>query len=391
MKQINPLVIDNDDVEQGEYKETPKTEADIALEDFLDKAKAVGATAKLTINKLSNGVNSSETFCSSYPVDKYDYFELLDVIQRSWGGGDYRIYCTVKGRKGVLQNQFISVGEPPIRIGHAQATGESGNVLQTVIKMMQENNERLIEALKPKEDTDAMNKALQQMLLMKQVLGNGGQKQSMLSSVKEMAEVMTLMQGLGGGVEKESMLTSALNAFAPVAVAALQRPQAQQVRQYAQPRPVKTVNTPPQKPAPEPKKEVNPMDEHAAAIKQIITVLDTLGENGVAPSAIAEKITESIDTQEKFDALEMWVINPTCIDDLVKLDKNVERYQSWFLLLIEHVKAQMGLSSSVSDEYEDEDEEDGEIPLEREYDFEAPVDSAPQIDNTKPHDDIQPI
>jgi hypothetical protein len=369
-----------------------KSDADIKA-DLLSEALLEDANSFVMIHRLISGGNMPEEYISRLPADKYDYGQLLEYLRENYGGGDYRVRLYVKGRLKKGGNKLIQIAKKitPSNVALSHA-GEAASILDTVLGRMEENNQRMLQILQSRTEPTSSRKDMLEELAMMSTIINGGQKSgSMLGAVKEMAEVMTLMQGLSGGVEKESMLTSALNAFAPVAVAALQRPQGPVVRQYTQPRPVKTVNTPTQKPVTEPKKETNPMDEHAAAIKQIITVLETLGENGVAPSAIAEKITESIDTQEKFDALETWVTNPTCIDDLVKLDKNVERYKSWFLLLIEHVKAQMGLSSSVSDEYEDEDEEDGEIPLEREYDFDAPVDSAPQIDNTKPHDDIQPI
>lgn len=377
----NVTIIDADDIDhEGKYKETPVTEADRALEDFLDKARAIGSAATLTINKISSGRNSSEIFCGKFPVDKYDYFDLLSLIQSNWGEGDYRIYCTVKGKKGVLQNTLVSVAPPP-NAGLQQQSNPatSGDqILQTVIKMMQENNERLIEAMTPKQNDgeDATTKVLNQMLLFKQVMGGDDKKTSTLSTVKEMVEVMALMKGLSGesASAEPSALMSALTAFAPVAAAAvgaMANRQPQQVPQYrhnpppVQPRQETVVNEPIINETiinPEPEVK-NKMDAHAAAINGLITMLDTLGANAVDPALIAEKITVDID-DEQLDALGEWLSSDTCFKDLVTLNPRVANYPEWFADLIEHIKAQIGIVSKVDHLYDLDNTDQPDNPIE---------------------------
>lgn len=343
---------------ENDYTEPVKTEADIALEDFLDKARAIGATAKLTIHKLSNGTNSSETFCSSFPVDKYDYFELLDVIQRTWGAGDYRLYCTVKGRKGVLQNQFVSVGDAPGKVGSGQshATNNS-DVLSQVIKMMQENNDRLVAALKPKEDTgEARQKMLQEMLIMKQLFGgetkNAGGMGEIIGLIKGLKEIGVPI-GLAGEVaESDAGFTGIIEKFIPLATAIASRPPAP-VQQ------VQRVNRPPQRPAqlgapqpvqqPQPKQEPKKMSPEEKALHQGISMLVMGAKTQADPGDYAEMVLNNV--QE--DVLEAMFTDPQAIDNLAKINPEVMTYRAWFEDLGEHIKACLGLPSKFADLYSD--------------------------------------
>lgn len=379
MRNINDsgiTIIDSSDVEDGKYKETPITEADLALEDFLDKARAIGSTATLTINRLSSGRNSSEIFCGKFPVDKYDYFDLLSLIQSNWGEGDYRIYCTVKGKKGVLQNTLVSVAPPPINPLHQQSNANSSgeNVISTVIKMMQENNERMIALMRPADDSDSMTKALNQMLLMKQVLGGGDKPPSMLGQMKEMAEMMTLMKGLSGDAEPaESGIVKALTAFAPVAAAAVgaMANRAQPVmrqnpmyRHAPQPNqntgPIVNEHIVPETVVNEPV-EKNAMGDYEQAVNNLITLLNTLGPSKILPEDIAETLTQDL-TDENALKLQEWVTSPECYTQLLSINGQVADYQQWFLDLIEHVKAQLGLPSLMEHLYSGNDE--GELDTE---------------------------
>jgi hypothetical protein len=378
MKTVNdtrPLIISQDDIEDGQYQEPPKTEADIALEDFLDKAKAIGSAAKLTINKLSNGLNSSEIFCASYPVDKYSYFELLEILQKTWGAGDYRIYCTVKGRKGVLQNQLVSVAGSPQQL-LPQAPTNQNDVMASMMRMMQENNERLLEALKPKEDAGDRMKFMQEMLMMKQIFGGDQKPQaSMLSGVKEMVEVMSLMQGLSGGgaTESEPVWMKALTAFAPVAAAAVNtmaqpKPQPPMMRHPhpqthhpQRPPEMRTVNPEPT-PVNEPikKEEASTMPSQAENVKMLCDALDGPMASMVAADKIAETIVDKT-PDESLDALEAWVVSETLINDLIALDARVVKHHDWFCDLIEHVKAQLGLESRYAEMYDDDTTEANDV------------------------------
>lgn len=379
MRTINdnrPVVMDIDDIEDGQYKETPKTEADVALEDFLDKAKAMGSGAQLRINKLSGGINSAEQFCASYPVDKYDYFDLLEVVQKTWGAGDYRIYCTVKGKKGILQNKLVSIAAPPLSLMISQAGGapdSASQIMAQMAQMIRESNERLMEALKPKESDGDRMKFMQEMLMMKQIFGGDDKKSpSMLAGVKEMVEVMTMMQGLSGGgqTESEPMWMKALSAFAPVAVAAVSaaaqpKPQRQiaphpHPHQMSHPMPKAEVIKPVNEPIEHPPQEKNPMSDKAEAIGQIIMALNAMGTSALKPEDIAEKICSIPD--EQIEPLIAWVEKPTCYDDLVAVNPEVEKFKEWFLDLIEHVRGQLGLDSKYADLYYDE-EETSEPPL----------------------------
>lgn len=357
-------VIREIDVDTGQFvdpDEPQKTSADEALEDFIDKSRAAGTTAKITVKKLLGGVNSAESFCTTFPVDKYDYFELLEIIQTTWGPGDYRLYCTVKGRKGLLQNEFVSIAPAARASLNAPQSTSSGDIMQQMLAAMQESNQRLLDALKPAEGASGgRREMLQDLLLMKQVIGGETQQKSTLSQMKEMVEIFALMQGFGGGESKETGLADiavkALENLGPVAAALISRgnnipstpPPARRP-----PPPEMAGRTVDAKPETAPKKEAHPMQEHADKIKQLCGLLAFTKPD---PAEIAAKIAESLD-ENQAEQIGEWLQGADTYDELVKLVPDVAKHKEWFTDLIDHLKAMAGLGGRFADLYTDEESE----------------------------------
>jgi len=388
--------------EEGDEFEQPiKTEADAALEDFVEKARKIGSTAKIIIHKLDKeNVNANEIFCGQYPVDQYDYFDLLEMIQNTWGRGLYRMYCTMKGRKGLIQNQLIRVGDAPGGGNLPALAGEGNNINTTILRMMQENNEKLMEAMKPKEAA-GMTETLQQLLLFKQVLGQDAPQKSALASIKEMVEVMALMKDMSGGGDSEGgmggMLIKAVEALGPVAVMAMQTRQAAP-RQFPQPAP--QIATPQAVPQNAPIDVAVPLSDHfpegikmkedktneLAMVNQLIALLDTVGPNVIDPATVAEKVIESVaDSDEKIALLAKWASEESAYKQMQELNPRIDQYSEWVHLFIEHMRAQLGFESSVADEY-DLEEGDPKVPVEHIDALEAPLDTVEEIKETPPHD-----
>ena len=96
------------------------------------------------------------------------------------------------------------------------------------------------------------------------------------------------------------------------------------------------------------------------AINQLISGLDMSGGH-LNPADIASKICDGIPDDSILDT-QAWISSPTIYDELVSVNPRVNEYKDWFLDLIEHVKAQVGLESRVSDQYDDIIESDVVVP-----------------------------
>jgi hypothetical protein len=370
--------------------EERQTEADAALEDFMDKARKIGATAKIIINKQSGGTNSSETFCGQYPVDKYDYFDLLELIQSTWGAGDYRLYCTMKGRRGILQNQLITVGAAPNQLNNLNG---SDNTTNTLLRMMQDRDQKFLDGLKPKEGEDDDEKMIRKMLMYKQLFSSNESKSSSgLGGLKDAIEMIGLIKGLslGGGGGEESgmgaMVIKALESLGPVAMAALQKAQPPQVI-YA-PQPQRALPNIAPAPATEPKPE-KPIvseankDQAKQMVAQLLTLLDTVGVSLLQPDSIAEKLLDGA-TDEQLVLIAEWVSAEDAYKQMVDIDSRIEKYARGVPDLIEHIRGQLGYPSKYADEYVDE-----ESPIEHVNAVavtETPVDTVAELDNTQPHE-----
>lgn len=374
------------DISDGTYvdpDEPQKTSADEALDDFMSKSRAVGATAKITVNKLSNGVNSAETFCAYYPVDKYDYFELLEVIRDTWGAGDYRLYCTIKGKKGVLQNEFISIA-PAIRPNNLPSViqkADNTDLLSVMLSAIQESNNKVIEAMQ--SGGSNRQQFLQELLLYKQIFDGGAQpKQSILSGVKEMAETMAILRELGGGESKESgmmdLAIEAVKGLTPVAAALMTQraahPPASHRQRPQRPKPTpapsdkqgQTIDSQPieTNPRTEPTQEPTQepiMQHYKSQLEQLCTLLNFSQPD---PAEFATQLDDGLETDAQVEALGVLLESENPLAELQKVCPNVAKHSEWFGDLIEHLRAMAGMPSKYADEYaEDGTEIDSENNL----------------------------
>lgn len=94
----------------------PYTDAEAALEDWMEASRQAGTEARVMVKKLNDSTNPNSTVqhCDVFPVDKYDYHSLQGVIKKRWGGGDYRLMCFAAvngGKSRLIQNKLISIAE----------------------------------------------------------------------------------------------------------------------------------------------------------------------------------------------------------------------------------------------------------------------------------------
>lgn len=366
------VVIRDEEIEDANTSSPEQlTDADVAAFDFLDKAYAEGSEAKITIKRVLS--DSSTVFCEQVPVDRYDYYGLHDYIAKAYGGGEYRLYLTKKGTKGLLQNTLIKIAEK--KQDTIEKTGQvvvqpRNDISLAILEELRRSNERQ-QASNPME---AFQQMLPMITALKELMGGGGQR----SVVKEMMETMTLMREMRDmadmGPREDDSIFGALKPALPALIGAVTQSQQRPVQQVApRPRPI------PQRPVnPNPiplKQEANivPVPTTFDAIQsdpllsqlnpeQISQITAHLNNAlmaarfGVSPESIAQAVIEK--TGES-DMVKTIANTPDLVSSAAKLVPNVMEYKEWFTDLHEWIKGFLGLPSKFDAEFAPEGD-DGE-------------------------------
>ena len=176
---------------------------------------------------------------------------------------------------------------------------------------------------------------LNKMAMYKQLFSDGGQQSNPMKQMKELFELQTLMggqMGLPAPKEEEESFSDIFKMAAPLFA------QAQQA----------------QAPVPEPTPQPNPIDKE----KQRMNFMIKMGINQLLKAATKGKAHELqaeflIDTLGEERARQL-ITAPDAIEKLIAINPKVNDFKVWFMLLGEHIKAQLGMESSVSSLYVDE-------------------------------------
>ena len=147
------------------------TDEEIALDNFIKESKQSGTEATIIVKKIvdTGNPNSSLQHCDTFPVDKYDFYKLHDVIKVRWGGGDYRMLCFAKninGQKKLIQNKLITIA--------AEITQDKNTGNDRIIQQLLDDNRRISEKLAS--------------------LSSGSGSGTLMSQVNEMAQIMNALR-----------------------------------------------------------------------------------------------------------------------------------------------------------------------------------------------------
>jgi hypothetical protein len=345
-----------DDPEEFDAK---TSDADVKA-DIMQEALSEDANSFITVHRILSAGNMPEEFIGRYPVDKYDYGQLLDILATQYGGGDYRIRLYVKGRLKKGGNKLVPIASA-IKKESQQPSGasEAAGILSTVLDRLETNNARMMQMMQQqitvRPSGDNEEAFLNKMLLYKQLFAQEPRSAGGFADILATVEgLKTLGIQIGNQEESDGSFTKIAAQFAPIAVAMLNNVQSHPVpNQPVQPVSSTTTVNRRRKVNPDPK-VVNPKpqseeEKMQLAIKMGVAHLIKLAQTNTDPGTAAETVLANM-TEEQALAV---FSQPDTLEKLIHIDRRVDPHQDWFIDLGEHIKAILGLDSTVSDQYSD--------------------------------------
>lgn len=360
------------DVELGEPEE--QTSADKKTESIFS-ALNEDSEAYVMIYREITGYRDKE-LVTSLPADKFDLGELVVYLQSNYGGGDYRI-IGYKNKK-IAANQLIKIAHKIAK--DADKPSETLGIME-MMRQMNEQNQRIIRELAERQNGQPQKSTmdmLQEMALMKEVMGTG----SAVDPMAMMTQTMGMLKDLGvldrgesGGGGGDSQLSSMMGMVGKLAEAAKNQPQQmqqqmpqqqrplipQQIRQNPQARqpypPAPPIPMQPQRPQISPELidhqimeqiQMNPM------LKAGIEMLYSYAKDKADAGEVAARILDMIPENE----IKAFILSPKSFTTLCALKRELVDHKAWFDDLSEHVKAALGLPSKFADLWGEDTPED---------------------------------
>lgn len=155
--------------------EEPPTSHEEKAENLWDSLSSLTSDYFLTVHKQSE---TGEQFCVRYPGDKFDLGQVLEQLQKNYGGGDYRIRLYGGGTRGIKENKLISIAAPVLQNpapGTAAAPGQAA--VPEFFRLLLEQNQQLMARMelalnKPQPDPqEEFERSLNRMKLMREAMG----------------------------------------------------------------------------------------------------------------------------------------------------------------------------------------------------------------------------
>lgn len=325
-----------DEIEEGiiTYEVSPPhnelTDADKKT-NAIKEALNSDPNAFLNVSRQSVGGNSPMEFVGRFPADKYDFGELQSYLKENFGGGDYRVMLYAKGK--VAANKLIS-------IANEKKGGEMNNdsAIALVLRQMNENNRLITDFLRNQQTAAQPSRMemLQEMMVMKELFsgGSSGNSGNMLGMMRDFMALQNEMRGMIHPEEKEEGFGALLEKATPLLTTALgmqnnAQPQHQNQHQ----------------------KNNGQQEQMQFMIKMGIKQL----LNAAAKNADAGNYASMIIDQFPQPVINGIISNDASIDRLSAIEPAVKNYAPWFVELREHVKAQLGMPSTVAHLYDDDD------------------------------------
>lgn len=333
----NAQFIPRDEVQLIEFDtpiDQPHTDAETKTDDLVNALKD-DKEAFVNVQRQPFGGNTRMEFVERIPADKFDYGQLLHYLGTTYGGGDYRLMVYANGKLKGNKLQTIAAKVKPDKQG-VTAGGEAANILATVLQQIEANNARMMQMMQQMNVPQRSNtEILQEMLLYKQLFASDRPSGGLGELTQAIAALKELGVPMGNTIEHEKeegfgdLLTKMTPAIEAIVAANSRMPpiDTQKARQS----------------------QMNMIQK--VALKSKLEPFIKASIKKSAPEVYAEMLVDQMDEA----TLKQYIASPTAIDDLCKLDPRIVTNRDWFVLLGEHVKAQLGMPSTVSDLYDDED------------------------------------
>ena len=314
----------------------PQTEAEAKTQSIQD-ALNEDPEAFLNVSRQIGSGKTSMEVVGRFPADKDDYGQLQAHLQENFGAGDYRIMLYVKGR--VRANKLLTIAQP---LKPANVSTQQDNVTMLILNQLEKMQNQIVSIMQEKQTGgNSRMEFMQELMMMKQIFSSDNKPSSGIKDIVDtIGSLKELGLNIGGVIEPEEKGFGDLLALAaPV----LQNITAPQAAPAYQPNPIaqKPQLTPEQKEA----QKMNMMLR--LGIGQLIAGAKRNSPHDTYATLVIDNIPEA--------QIMAFFNSPTGFADLVKIAPEVANHSAWFGELAEHIKAQLGLPSRVSDLYDDAD------------------------------------
>jgi hypothetical protein len=315
---------------------------DIAFSNLLADIGASDESGRVHVYKLERGIFKDQTFLFDCSPAEFNMTMLQDPQYHEDGFHDFRIVArnrtgiaTAKTLKAMPRKDFRTASLSPL----PALTPESiASAIVPALAQMQENTNKLIAALmqqnqQPQRSTMDM---LQEMALMKQVLGGDAQRTDPMEMVRTALSLAKEINPPEGGSGSMDVLMKMLETFGkPIveSVAAMQS--APQPVQRVAPPPahsIRVANPLPLEPTvqPQPAEEIENM---SFMLKQALGFLSRQAETDADPSLYAELVLDQVGPD-----VGQYINSPEWFDMLTALQPKVATQRPWFEKLREEIK-----------------------------------------------------
>lgn len=325
---------DISDVFEVENEHGEQTSQQKKLEDIIsDLADSSDESEIRVFRQNPMGGRAPMAYLCTFPVDKFSMSQLLEHLRSKYKGGEFRIHVRVAG---VLRaNKLITIEE------EKDTPEKSGGDTAEILKAVMDRQEKMMNVLLHRETGgNSRREFFEEMALMKQFFSAPAAPQ--VNFIEQLTGTLGLLKELGlnvGGGESETGFGTLLEKMAPVIQTAISQKNApQQTEPEYKPNP-----TEPLKPT---QNQGNIM-----FLKMGISTLLKAAQKKADPANYAELILDQLPAKTVVE----YITSADAFAKLVEIQPLVLEYRTWFEELGEHVKAHLGLESTVSHLYDDEE------------------------------------
>lgn len=340
-KKAQFLPVDNDieTIEFDDYNETI-TEMERKTADFADSMRDMGASDEILVKRqVGNGKEPME-HVATFQSDEYSYSQLLEHLRNNYGGGLYRIYLRVNGKnKG---NSLVRIAETKKPYDNApSATGEMGSFMSNVLREIRDMQQQLVDVTRQSQ-SGGLNRSefLRELMMYKQIFSNDHQPTAGGNLVSQMRELMglqsDLLQQLPQAGDKDEGFGDLIEKMTPLIETAMSQKPEKQYRNN---------------PVNEKEREKRHMSMRLnQGVKQLLKGAVKKSDPALYAELVLDQLPENIVRQ--------WLNDSDGLAKISNANPQINDHLPWFIELMEHLKAQLDIPSTVSDQYDLTDSND---------------------------------